>query len=79
MRVDDIFTPDGLAVALVHGIEPTEEVDEHRVTLTDADLLCGQCGNPVDPPRDKPGRYLAIQKIALETTQCPECLRAAPD
>ena len=76
--VDDIFTPAGLAVALVRGCELNVEVAPHRsVTISESDLSCPECDGPIEPPTRKPAFFLALNKVANDGL-CAGCDAATP-
>lgn len=71
---DRIFDAGGLAVALLHGCEIA--VDAPGVPsgtyLTDRDLLCAECDDPIDPPNGAPAKFLAYNRIYNDGL-CPKC------
>lgn len=75
MSIDEIFSPGGLAFALESGCGFTARVAGHFVALDGDDLQCSACGHPLRPPRDCPGRYLALNKLLNDgATHCPDCM-----
>lgn len=83
--VDDLFTPDALAVFLTSTVwgdvsdDPRVEVDVPNrppVYVDRHDLKCSGCGGAVDPPRDKPAKWLAINKaVHAGDTHCTRCMK----
>ena len=77
MTVDDMFTPAGLAYYLTAVDDarlPVQVGDYYRpVYITADDLTCDECGDGVDPPKSKPAKYLAINKV-LTGGKCRSCI-----
>lgn len=63
---DEMFSPAGLAVALMHGCEIS--VDDAPgippgTRITQDDLSCGLCGGSIDAPRASPAKWVAYNAV----------------
>jgi len=69
-----MFSPDGLAVALLRGCELKVDAPglERPVTITEDDLTCVECDRSVDPPKRSTAKFLAYNR-ALNDGLCPTC------
>jgi len=75
MKLDDMFSPAGIAVALECECRLYEAVNGRSVYLEAPDLQCSECGGPVNPPRRKPARWIAYNKLLFDgSARCYECL-----
>lgn len=73
-RIDRIFSPGGLAVALSHGCElPVDAPGFDRpVRITADDLTCAECGGSIDAPTTSPAKFIAYNKV-LNDGLCAAC------
>lgn len=75
--VDNIFSPAGFVFALELGVEPTVEIGASNlsgVTVSKTDLRCARCDRPIDVPKRKRARFVAVNKVLREgrCLRCPE-------
>lgn len=73
-NVDAMFSPAGLAVALMRGCELSVDAPGLRrpVYITEGDLTCAECDGSIDAPSTNPAKYIAYNK-SFNDGLCAAC------